>query len=259
MGAGGRASGETPVDAAGLVCGVHAVRALLASAPERVRMLWLDPQQRDTRVRVLRDTAAAARVPVRELPRAALDRMVAGARHQGVVARCQPLPLRGERELETFLAALTEPPLLLILDGVQDPHNLGACLRSADGAGVHAVIVPRDRACPVTDTVQRVASGALEHVPLFQVTNLARVLEMLKTHGVWIVGLADEAAADLYATELGAALALVLGAEGTGLRRLTREHCDLLVSIPMRGVVESLNVSVAAGVCLYEVARRRAR
>ena len=167
--------------------------------------------------------------------------------------------LKNENDLFEILRHLQQPPFLLILDGLQDPHNLGACLRSADAAGVHAVIVPKDRAVSLTDTVCKVACGAAEHVPLVTVTNLARTLKQLKELGLWLVGTADDAKQSLYDVDLTGPLALVMGAEGKGLRRLTKEHCDFLVHIPMAGSVECLNVSVAAGVCLFEAVRQRRR
>jgi 23S rRNA (guanosine2251-2'-O)-methyltransferase len=164
---------------------------------------------------------------------------------------------RTEHDLHRLLDAAEQPPLLLVLDGVTDPHNLGACLRSADGAGATAVIAPKDKAVGLTPVVVKVASGAAESLPFIQVTNLARTLEALKLRGVWLIGLADSVPTTLFDTELSGPIALVLGSEGSGLRRLTQERCDLLASLPMRGCVESLNVSVAAGICLYEVVRRR--
>jgi 23S rRNA (guanosine2251-2'-O)-methyltransferase len=185
------------------------------------------------------------------VPRPTLDRLCEGAAHQGVVARVRARAALREPDLESLLDGLAEPPLLLVLDGVQDPHNVGACLRCADATGTHAVIVPRDRAAGLTPTVRKVSSGASESVPFVQVTNLARTLEALGERGIRRVGADEAAGAELFDTDLGGPLALVLGAEGRGLRRLTRERCDLLVRLPMLGAVESLNVSVAAGVCLY--------
>jgi 23S rRNA (guanosine2251-2'-O)-methyltransferase len=203
------------------------------------------------------DAARAAGVPVEETTGDSLDRAAGHDHHQGVVARCRAAPERTEAELPAFLKDLPATAFLLVLDGVQDPHNLGACLRSADAAGVQAVIVPRDNSAPLTPAVRKVASGAAETVPLFRVANLARVLETLKSAGVWLVGAAGEAERDLYDIDLRGPLALVLGAEGTGLRRLTRDLCDHLARIPMTGSVGSLNVSVAAGVCLFEAVRQR--
>jgi 23S rRNA (guanosine2251-2'-O)-methyltransferase len=184
-----------------------------------------------------------------------LDGMAGGIRHQGVVAQATPIDM--PQFIEDVLEDLAEPPLLLLLDGVQDPHNLGACLRAADGAGAHAVIAPKDRSVGLTAAAIKVASGAAESVPYIVVTNLARTMRDLKDRNIWLVGTDDAAEGSLYAAKLDGALGLVMGAEGEGLRRLTRDSCDLLVSIPMLGAVESLNVSVASGLCLYEARRRR--
>jgi len=239
------------------VGGWHAVLTLLKQAPERVLAVQLDRSRKGPRRSQLLAAARTAGITVEETTGDTLDRVAGHTHHQGVVARCRAAPERTEAELPAFLEALTEPPFLLVLDGVQDPHNLGACLRSADAAGVQAVILPRDNSASMTPVVRKVASGAAETVPLFQVTNLARVLDLLKDRGIWLVGTAGEADQDLYAVDLRGPLALVLGAEGTGLRRLTRDHCDHLVRIPMAGTVESLNVSVAAGICLFEAVRQR--
>jgi 23S rRNA (guanosine2251-2'-O)-methyltransferase len=184
-----------------------------------------------------------------------LDGMSGGARHQGVVAQAEEVDM--PKFIEDVLDGLQEPPLLLVLDGITDPHNLGACLRVADGAGAHAVIAPKDRSVGLTLAAIKVASGAADTVPYISVTNLARTMRDLKDRGIWLIGTDDEAPASIYKAKIEGALGLVLGAEGEGLRRLTRENCDLLVSIPMMGSVESLNVSVASGVCLYEARRRR--
>jgi 23S rRNA (guanosine2251-2'-O)-methyltransferase len=185
-----------------------------------------------------------------------LDRLASGERHQGVCVQMRSAGVLGEGALDDLLEKV-KAPLLLVLDGVQDPHNLGACLRTADAAGVAAVIVPRDRAAGLSPVVRKVASGAAETIPLIQVVNLARTLRWLKEREIWIVGTDDEAPKSLFETSLTGPLALVLGAEGQGLRRLTKENCDALISIPMKGVVESLNVSVATGVVLYEALRQR--
>jgi len=184
-----------------------------------------------------------------------LSRLAGSAGHQGVVARVEPLPTT--TSLDDLLDAVEGPPLLLVLDGVTDPHNLGACLRVADGAGAHAVIAPKDHAVGINATVAKVASGAAETVPYFMVTNLARTLTELKERNIWCLGLGDEATQTLYQSDLKGPTALVMGAEGTGLRQLTRKTCDAMVSIPMLGAVESLNVSVASGICLYEAVRQR--
>jgi 23S rRNA (guanosine2251-2'-O)-methyltransferase len=197
-------------------------------------------------------------VPVRRVARTELDERVPGVSHQGVVAEMTVAAALSENELPQFLDGLGKPPLLLILDGVQDPHNLGACLRSADAAGVDAVILPKDRSAPLNATARKVACGAAETVPVVRVTNLARTLRAIRDAGVWLYGAAGEAQQALYDVDLSGPVALVLGGEGKGLRRLTREHCDALMAIPLAGSVSSLNVSVAAGICLFEARRQRA-
>ncbi|CAK0776376.1 23S rRNA 2'-O-ribose G2251 methyltransferase [Gammaproteobacteria bacterium] len=221
----------------------------------RVRTLWLDVGRHDVRLQAIREVAVS--IPCHHTERKALEAMVPGVRHQGVVARCIGQPMLTEDDLPSLLKILQEPAFLLVLDGVQDPHNLGACLRCADAAGVHAVIAPRDRAVGLTPVVRKVASGAAEAVPFVQVTNLARTLRALKDDGVWLVGADGNAPQTLYGANLTGPLALVMGTEGRGLRRLSAEHCDFLVHIPMLGTVESLNVSVATGICLFEALRQR--
>ncbi|PZP60561.1 MAG: 23S rRNA (guanosine(2251)-2'-O)-methyltransferase RlmB [Azospira oryzae] len=239
-----------------LVYGFHAVLSRLRRDPASVLTLYAEAGRDDRRMRELLAAAETARVRVLRVERARLDGLTGGAVHQGVVA--QVLPPSAKASLEEVLEGLTEPPLLLVLDGVQDPHNLGACFRVADAFGVHAIVAPKDRAVGLTPTVLKVASGAAETVPFVTVTNLARTLEVLKARQVWIWG-ADPGGARLPSElPLEAGAAWVLGAEGRGLRRLTREGCDGLVRIPTRGQVESLNVAVAAGICLYETHMRRA-
>ncbi len=250
-------SPSTPAGASPTI-GINSARSALKLGPGRVVELWLDRRRRDQRVADLVGTASKAGVRVRQLDRVALDEAAGGANHQGVIAWVTGPAGRPAQDLDALLAELDHPPLLLILDGITDPHNLGACLRSADAAGADAVIAPKDKAAGLTPVAAKVASGAAESVPFVQVTNLARALNQLKAAGVWLVGTADDAAVSLFDTDLRGPLALVLGSEGSGMRRLTRERCDLLVSLPMRGRVESLNVSVAAGVCLYETLRQRA-
>lgn len=240
-----------------IVFGLHAVRTLLTQHPERVSQVMVQKGRDDGRVAEVAKLAQQAKVRVLVRDGQELDRLAAGERHQGVCAHIRSTGVLGEGALDELLDKLDVPPLLLVLDGVQDPHNLGACLRTADAAGVAAVIVPRDRAAGLSPTVRKVASGAAETVPLIQVVNLARTLRWLKERNIWIVGTDDEAPKSVYETDLKGPLALVLGAEGPGLRRLTKESCDALISIPMRGVVESLNVSVATGVVLYEALRQR--
>ncbi|WP_303900999.1 23S rRNA (guanosine(2251)-2'-O)-methyltransferase RlmB [Thiohalomonas denitrificans] len=240
------------------VFGLHAVQAVIELQSDSITALWLDSRRKDKRLRHLAQLAERAGVGVEWLSKPELDRLTNGGRHQGVVARIRGEAPRDESFLENRLTTMEEPPLLLILDGVTDPHNLGACLRTADAVGAHAVVVPRDRACGLTPTVRKVASGAVGSVPLVSVTNLSRTLASLRSAGVWVVGTALEGASGyLYQAQLTGPLALVLGAEGQGLRRLTAKGCDELVTIPMRGTVQSLNVSVAAGVCLYEAYRQR--
>ncbi len=195
-------------------------------------------------------------ISIQQMGRKALDDKAKGANHQGVIARVKPAKPLNENDLDTILAK-HEQPLLLVLDGVTDPHNLGACLRNADAAGVAAVIVPKDKSAPMTATVSKVACGAAETVPLVRVTNLARTMRALQEQGVWFVGTAGEAKHDIYQAKLTGPLAIVMGAEGDGMRRLTRETCDDLIKIPMAGSVSSLNVSVASGICLFEAVRQR--
>ena len=244
---------------ANLAFGIHAVRALLLRHAHRVRQVWLGTgHESAARLQELRQLAQAAEVAVRSADDAELDRLAEGERHQGVVAEVAPRAGDPETQLEEAIEALGDTPaLLLVLDGVTDPHNLGACLRSADAAGVAAVIVPRDRAAGLTPVVRKVAAGAAESVPLVAVVNLARTLRELKARGLWLVGTADQATRTLYDVDLTGPTVLVLGSEGEGMRRLTRETCDELVSIPMAGAVESLNVSVATGVALFEAVRQR--
>jgi 23S rRNA (guanosine2251-2'-O)-methyltransferase len=235
--------------------GFHAVTVRLKTAPESVLEVHVDAARRDARMRQFVERAQAAGARVIESDDERLSRLVGMQRHQGVVARVQPLTPK--HSLDDVLDAVQGPPLVLVLDGVTDPHNLGACLRVADGAGAHAVVAPRDHAVGINATVAKVASGAAETVPYLMVTNLARTLGELKERGIRIVGTSDDAPRGLYDADLAGPLALVLGAEGKGMRQLTRKTCDELVRIPMQGAVESLNVSVAAGVCLYEARRQR--
>jgi 23S rRNA (guanosine2251-2'-O)-methyltransferase len=240
-----------------VVYGVHAVRVLLERHPERVRQLWLQQGREDARSMALRALAQERRIRVGSRSTAELAGMAGEGVHQGVVAEVQSLPPQTEDDLEDLVKLAGRDVLLLVLDGVQDPHNLGACLRCADAAGATAVVAPKDRAASLTPVVRKVAAGAAETVPFIQVTNLARTLKRLQELGVWIVGTEGEAGKDLYEADLKGPLAIVMGAEGTGMRRLTREGCDFTVRLPMRGVVESLNVSVATGIVLYEALRQR--
>ena len=238
-----------------LLFGFHAVGVRLKTAAASVNEVHVDGSRRDQRMRQLLERATAAKVRVVDSDDARLTQLAGTPRHQGVVARVTPLPQ--SHSLDDLLDAVEGPPLLLVLDGVTDPHNLGACLRVADGAGVHAVVAPKDHAVGLNATVAKVASGAAETVPYLMVTNLARTLNELKERDILVVGTSDDAPITLYEAELKGAVALVLGAEGKGLRQLTRKTCNALVRIPMLGAVESLNVSVASGVCLYEARRQR--
>jgi 23S rRNA (guanosine2251-2'-O)-methyltransferase len=237
-----------------ILTGFHAVTARLRQRPETVTEIYMDAERSDTRAKDLRELAKRLNVRVISADMKRLDGMAAGVRHQGVVANAEPLDI--PKFIEDALEGIEEP-LILILDGIQDPHNLGACLRVADGAGAHAVIAPKDRSVGLTNAAIKVASGAADSVPYIVVTNLARTMRDLKDRGIWLIGADDAAEQSLYKAKLEGPLGLVLGAEGEGLRRLTKESCDLLVSIPMFGSVSSLNVSVASGICLYEARRRR--
>ena len=238
------------------IYGVHAVEALLRHHPKRVKQIWLAEGRSDPRVQTLIELAAENRVAVGQAERRELDAWVDGV-HQGVVADVSPSQVWGEAMLDELLDRTEGAPLLLVLDGVTDPHNLGACLRSADAAGALAVIVPKDKSATLTPTVRKVACGAAEVIPLVAVTNLARTLEKLKQRGLWVVGTAGEAEQELYQQDLTGPTILIMGAEGSGMRRLTRDLCDYLVRLPMAGSVSSLNVSVATGVCLFEALRQR--
>jgi 23S rRNA (guanosine2251-2'-O)-methyltransferase len=235
--------------------GFHAVTVRLKTAPQSVVEVHFDATRRDARMRSFVERARQAGARLIESDDERLARLAGTHRHQGVVARVTPLPAR--HSLDDVLDGVAAAPLLLVLDGVTDPHNLGACLRVADGAGAHAVVAPKDHAVGLNATVAKVASGAAETVPYLMVTNLARTLGELKERDIRIVGAADDAPATLYQADLRGPVALVLGAEGKGMRQLTRKTCDELVRLPMKGAVESLNVSVAAGVCLYEALRQR--
>ncbi|MBS98403.1 MAG: 23S rRNA (guanosine(2251)-2'-O)-methyltransferase RlmB [Oceanospirillaceae bacterium] len=237
--------------------GIHAVSALLDADSGSVRRLLVAEGRSERRVKALVDTARERGIPVKTLPRARLDDLTGGGVHQGIVAESAPLQAGNESDLEKLLEATDGTKLFLVLDGVTDPHNLGACLRTADAAGVQAVIAPKDKSAPLNATAIKVACGAAQSVPYIQVTNLARTLQLLQQYGIWITGTAGEAEQDVYQADLSGPMALVMGAEGKGMRRLTREHCDQLIKIPMAGQVSSLNVSVATGVCLFEIVRRR--
>lgn len=239
-----------------LVFGIHAVRSVLLKWPARIERMLLQADRTDERLTAVMQLAQQGGVRVQRMGLRELDAKAHGERHQGIIAEVKPSSVLGEGALDELLEGV-DAPLLLVLDGVQDPHNLGACLRTANAAGVLAVIVPRDRAVGLTPVVRKVASGAAELTPLIQVVNLARTLRWLKERSVWIVGTDEEGDTELHQARLTGSIALVMGAEGHGLRRLTREHCDVLIRIPMVGGVESLNVSVATGVTLFEALRQR--
>lgn len=238
------------------VFGWHAVEAVLKREPARLQRVWIQTGRQDKRVQAITAELDELGVPWQVVHRRELDSRVAGV-HQGVVAQVGESREWQEADLLAAVADARRPPLLLVLDGVTDPHNLGACLRTADAAGVLAVVVPKDKSAGLNATARKVASGAAESVPLVRVTNLARCLKALQDAGIWLIGTAGEAESSLYQADFSGAVALVMGAEGKGMRRLTREHCDLLIHIPMQGHVGSLNVSVATGVCLFEATRQR--
>ncbi len=238
-----------------LLFGFHAVSVRLKVAPKSIKELHVDVSRRDQRMRQFLAKVGDAGIRVIESDDDRLQAMCGTHRHQGVAARVEAIAQA--KSLDDLLDTLTDPPLLLVLDGVTDPHNLGACLRVADGAGAHAVIAPKDHAVGINATVAKVASGAAETVPYFMVTNLARTLTELKERNIWVIGTSGDAGKTLYQVDLKGPVALVLGAEGPGMRQLTRKTCDELVGIPMQGAVESLNVSVASAVCLYEALRQR--
>ncbi len=239
-----------------VVFGLHAVQSLFEHSPEKVLELMIQKGRTDKRISVLVDQAREHGVTIRFVERSRLDSKVEGT-HQGIVAKVSQAKVYREGDLEELLENLKETPFLLILDGVTDPHNLGACLRTADAAGVHAVITTKDKSATLNATARKVACGAADNVPLVQVTNLARTMDWLKNRGVWMIGTAGESSGSVYKADLKGSLALVMGAEGKGMRRLTRDKCDSLIFIPMSGSVSSLNVSVATGVCLFEAIRQR--
>lgn len=239
------------------IFGIHAVNELLRRRPSDLTQLLVQSSRTDKRLQLIRDLADQAGIALEELSKKEIDQRCGGA-HQGVAALCVgSKPAGEEQDLMQLLDDLDRDPFLLVLDGVTDPHNLGACLRTADAAGVDAVIVPKDKSASLNATVSKVASGAAETVNFITVTNLARCLQSLKQRGIWLIGTADKTEKSLYQQDLTGAIALVMGSEGSGLRRLTRDSCDYLVAIPMAGELSSLNVSVATGVCLYEAARQR--
>ncbi len=238
------------------IYGIHAVKAVLDREPERFIEAYVLKGRQDDRLMPILNDLQACGVSIQQMTRKTLDDKAQGANHQGIIARVKAAKQLNENDIDAILAQ-HETPLLLVLDGVTDPHNLGACLRNADAAGVAAIIVPKDRSAPMNATVSKVACGAAEVVPLIRVTNLARTMRTLQEQGIWFVGTAGEATHDIYQAKLTGPLAIVMGAEGDGMRRLTRETCDDLIKIPMAGSVSSLNVSVASGICLFEAVRQR--
>lgn len=240
-----------------LVYGVHAVAALFANPHRKIRQLWVNIARSDEKVKNILSSAQAQNIPVALLNLEKMQKMFSDMNHQGVVAEASSLPEFTEKDCEYLLSQCTKNPYILVLDGVTDPHNLGACLRSADAAAIDFIIIPKDKSASVTSIVSKVACGAAESVPIVRVTNLVRTLKLLKDTGIWVFGASDDASQTLYECDLTIPCAFVLGAEGHGMRRLTRENCDIIFSIPMYGSVSSLNVSVAAGICLFEGARQR--
>jgi 23S rRNA (guanosine2251-2'-O)-methyltransferase len=241
-----------------LLYGIHSVESALNHDPGNILELYFESDSQNARIKELSDRARDLGLKPHARPRDALDRMTGGARHQGAVARYRAPPPRAESELAELIEQAGREALLLVLDGITDPHNLGACLRSAEAAGVTAVIAPKDKAVGITPTVRRASSGAADRVAFFSVTNLARTLKAIKQQGVWLVGLNSESKQDVYSIDFKGPIAIVMGSEGEGMRRLTSESCDFLARIPMRGDVESLNVSVATGIVLFEALRQRA-
>lgn len=239
-----------------LIFGFHSVEAILNKEPERFIEIYALKGREDKRLMPIVNTARKFGVSIQFMQRKALDDKARGEQHQGIIARVKEGRKYNEKDLDTIIAN-SSSPFLLVLDGVTDPHNLGACLRNADAAGVDAIIVPKDKSAKLNGTVRKVACGAAETVPLVYVTNLARTLREIKEQGVWVVGTAGETDTEVFDAKLTGPMAIVMGAEGAGMRRLTKEHCDELVKIPMVGTVSSLNVSVATGICLFEVLRQR--
>lgn len=237
--------------------GWHTVDAVLNRASESIYEIYVDKQRDDERSRQLQSQADRLGLSIQRVEKKQLDKFVTDANHQGVVLRCRLPKPRNQNEINDHIVELDEMPFVLVLDGVTDPHNLGACLRSADAAGVNTVVIPRDKAVGLTPVVCKVASGAAHVLPIFQVSNLVQTMKLLQKQGIWFYGTSGEAEQSLYETELTGALGIAMGAEGKGMRRLTMEQCDFLVNIPMQGSVSSLNVSVATGVVLFEALRQR--
>jgi len=241
------------------IFGIHAVTALLEKQSSRIIRLYVQQERHDKKIQMLIQLAKNQGVSIELASRQELDSLTHEANHQGIVAFCTQTIFYSENDLSGLLQNANQPPLVLILDGIQDPHNLGACFRSADAFGVNLIIAPKDKSAGITPVVSKVASGAVDTIPFVPVTNLVRVMEQLKELGLWIYGAAGEASQSLYQTDLTGSAAIVLGSEGSGMRRLTREHCDVLINIPMLGSVSSLNISVAAGIFLFEATRQRSQ
>jgi 23S rRNA (guanosine2251-2'-O)-methyltransferase len=239
------------------IVGLHAAQSALMYSPQKISRAWVDSERHDKRLETLLETLTTLDVSIEKVERKKLDKLADGMNHQGIVLEVALPEELSENDLKVAVENLAENALFLVLDNVQDPHNLGACLRTADATGVHGIIITKDNAVGITPTVCKVASGAAETVPVYVVTNLARTLRWLKTEGVWVVGTAGEAESTLFTSDFTVPMALVIGAEEKGMRRLTREQCDFLVKLQMLGTVESLNLSVATGVLLYEVLRQR--
>ncbi|MAK89779.1 MAG: 23S rRNA (guanosine(2251)-2'-O)-methyltransferase RlmB [Oceanospirillaceae bacterium] len=239
------------------VYGLHAVTTLLQRSPDQVIEIWVQKGRADKRMQTVLSLAEEQGLMISEVDKGLLNQKADEGNHQGIIAWRKPVQNKSEKHLPDILDAISGTPLVLILDGVTDPHNLGACLRTADAAGAHVVIAPKDKSAPLNATAAKVACGAAEAVPYIQVTNLARTMKDLQERGIWIVGTAGEAEQTIYQHDLTGPMAIVMGAEGPGMRRLTREHCDYLANIPMAGEVSSVNVSVATGICLFEAVRQR--
>ena len=239
------------------IYGLHSVQAAFDYSANKIQKVWYDGQRKDHQLKQMVEGLANLGIQVVKTERKVLERMADVKNHQGIIIEIILPRTQGEEDLKQAIKNLTDRPFFLVLDHVQDPHNLGACLRTADAAGVHGIIVTKDQAAGITPTVCKVASGAAETVPVYQVVNLARTLRWLKSQNLWIIGAASDTEQEIYQVDLNIPLVVVIGAEGKGLRRLTREQCDLLVKLPMQGQVESLNLSVATGVLLYEAVRQR--
>ena len=237
--------------------GIHTVTSLLRWQPERAQSIWLEQNKSNPRIEQIVGHANKLGISIQQVQRAKLDQLCEGTQHQGIAASCMPTPLVDEQELADQIANASTPPLILILDEISDPHNFGACLRTADAAGVDAVVVPQRNSAPLSPTVHKIASGATLRLKISKTTNLARFIDAIKKSGVWVYGAAGEASSSIYQSNLSHACAIVMGAEGQGLRRLTQERCDQLYSLPMLGGVEILNVSVATGIFLYEAVSQR--